>query len=425
MTDDVTVDVVIPYCDDRDRLRSILLALAAQVEVDGRPLRRTKVVVADDASHIEPDVDDVGIHVDVVRSDLAGYHPAVARNLGAAVGSGDVIVFLDGDTVPTPQYVVSLVEPIIYGVADLTTGHRRHADLSDLDPAAVASWVADPDGSRCLAEPGWLADGLERTDHLRSGSAQVYQYVISAVLAVRRGAFDDVGGFDERFDSYGGEDWEFASRIWNAGWDLLNVPEAVAFHDGPDIEGRPTDHRAKTIESLRVANWIPASRTRLPGVRYEVPDLDVTLHLATGDIRANSICVTSLLASMPGDFRLRLVGNGDEVEQLRHLIRDDRLIDGQAPVAAGTRCVVEVTGPVEFRSHALSTITAEVVDGAVARQIVEVGDFDVRAVSRRLERRAQRTTSVMRDDLLSPGGLVSPIGEERFADWARVQRGRL
>ena len=423
MTDHITVDVVIPYCDERERLRSILFALAAQVDADGDPLARMRIVVADDSSRIEPDVEGVGPYVEVVRSDLAGYHPAVARNLGAASGSGAVIVFLDGDTVPTPHYVSRLIAPIVDGDADLTTGHRRHADFDGLDPVAVARWVADPNASRCLPEPRWLAEGLARTDGLRSPTAQVYQYVISAVLAIRRNAFADVRGFDERFDSYGGEDWELASRVWNAGWDLLHVPEAVAFHDGPDIEGRPSDDHPKTIESLRIANWIPASLTRLPGVRYEVPDLDVSLHLTPGALRSNAICTTSLLASTPGDLRLRLLGPPGDVETLRRLIHDDRIINGDAPVLAGTRCIVEITAPVSFDSGALATITSDVADGAVASRVVHIGDTTVRAVSRRLERRALRSQSLAPDDVIDTDGLVAPIGRERFADWARSQRG--
>lgn len=419
----MAIDVVIPYCDDRERLRSILFALAAQVDSDGRPLDGIRVVVADDSSRIRPDIAGIDVPATLVRSDVAGYHPAIARNLGAAAGTGDVIVFLDGDTVPTPHYVSRLTAPLLDGDADLATGHRRHADFSELDPVAVARWVAEPDESRCLPEPRWLADGLEGTDRLRSGSAQVYQYVISAVLAVRRETFGDVEGFDERFDSYGGEDWEFASRVWNAGWDLLHVPEAVAFHDGPDIEGRPTDGDAKTIESLRVANWIPASRTRLPGVRYEVPDLDVSLHLAPGDLRANSISVTSLLASLPGDLRLRLAGSNDDMARLRGLVRDDRISDSDTPVAVGTRCLVDVSAPVVFEPRALAVLTSDVADGAIESLVVRLAEGTVRATSRRLARRALRAGRLMHDTEIGAGRLVTPIADVRFADWARAQRG--
>ena len=36
-------------------------------------------------------------------------------------------------------------------------------------------------------------------------------------MGLRRDLFAEVGGFDERFTSYGGEDWELAHRLWVAG----------------------------------------------------------------------------------------------------------------------------------------------------------------------------------------------------------------
>ena len=86
---------------------------------------------------------------------------------------------------------------------------------------------------------------------------------ISAVLACGRRLFEELGGFDPRFVGYGGEDWEFAFRAFNAGAVLVHEPRAVAWHDGPDQGARAPDPEAKAVE--RAASR--RARARRAGVR--------------------------------------------------------------------------------------------------------------------------------------------------------------
>ena len=421
----MTIDVVIPYFDSPERLASILMALNAQVDpVDGRELEHLSVIVADDASTVEPVTSASRHPVHVVRLDEPGYHAAAARNRGAEAGDAPIVVFLDGDTVPSPTYVSTLVAPIVGGTAGLTTGHRRHALLDGLSPSEVAAFVADPDARRLLGEPGWLADGLRWTDSLRSGTPDVFQYVISAVLAVDRAVFDDVGGFDERFDSYGGEDWEFAYRCWNAGWDFLHVASAVAFHDGPDVEGRPADPVAKTIENLRIVDLVPASPTRLHGVRYSVPDIEIALTLRAGDLRTNAIGVTSILASSRSDLRLRLDGDDHDVSALMRLVADDRVIAGPQEPNRSARCHVTMSAPVELAPSGLARLCAGLTDGVVSRRRTEVDGVSVEARSVRAFARAGRDAHAAErcEHVAAADVGVSAIGDDDLATWSRRRR---
>ncbi len=109
----------------------------------------------------------------------------------------------------------------------LAVGRRRHADLSG-------------DG-RELPEPAWLREAYAASRDLLDADGRSFRFVISAVMACRRELFEDLGGFDERFVGYGGEDWDLAYRAWNAGAVLVHEPAAVAWHDGPDWAGRPED----------------------------------------------------------------------------------------------------------------------------------------------------------------------------------------
>lgn len=56
-------------------------------------------------------------------------------------------------------------------------------------------------------------------------------WAIAAFLAVRRAAFDQVGGFDERQWMYA-EDLDLGWRLHRAGWLTVHEPAAVVDHDG-------------------------------------------------------------------------------------------------------------------------------------------------------------------------------------------------
>lgn len=54
-------------------------------------------------------------------------------------------------------------------------------------------------------------------------------YIDGAVMAIRREAFEAVGGFDENFFFYG-EDADFCMRLRKAGWKVVFHPEARVIH---------------------------------------------------------------------------------------------------------------------------------------------------------------------------------------------------
>lgn len=60
-------------------------------------------------------------------------------------------------------------------------------------------------------------------------------WVVGAVMAVRRAAFNDVGGFDEDFFLYF-EETDFCYRLWRRGWKVVHAPDAAVVH----LQGRST-----------------------------------------------------------------------------------------------------------------------------------------------------------------------------------------
>ena len=275
----VNVDVVVTHYHDERRLGWVLHALSTQ-DYDAGTIQ---VTVADDGSAARPDsvlaqYPDVGC----VRQDDRGFRAAAARNLGARQGEAPIVIFLDGDTIPTRSFVRQLVQGL--HDADIVVGHRQHACLDQTCDDEVAHWTRSatsmPDQRR-LNDPTWLKEGYQRTRDLSEMTGDDWRYVISACLGMRRTLFTDLEGFDASLVGYGGEDWDFAYRAWNHGARFRYVAAAVAWHDGPDAGERAQLATWKEGEQLALAERIPQPRVRGRGGYWDYPRLVVQVTAAT------------------------------------------------------------------------------------------------------------------------------------------------
>ncbi len=290
-----SVSVVVTHYEQPHELARTLHALARQ----DHPAGRLQVVVADDGSREPPRVP---TGVEVVTHAHDGFGAAKARNRGAAAATGEVLVFLDADTTPEPGYVSRVAR--LPGLAPevVTTGRRRHADLSGV-PVEADVAVAGP--AHELAAPTWLRDELGRTRDLLDADETSLRLVLGAVVSCSAALFASTGGFDETFDRYGGEDWEWAHRAWTHGALLAHVPDAVAWHDGPDRAERPgwgtdVEGRARMLaEALAVGRRIPAPGLGPAGLSPDgAADPLVTLAPDLAP-EAMVVAVDSLLAVLP------------------------------------------------------------------------------------------------------------------------------
>ncbi|WP_308161195.1 glycosyltransferase [Dietzia psychralcaliphila] len=290
--DTMSVDVVIPYYRDQRMLDRILSALRRQTDLAQPP----RVIVADDGSPTPPTVPP---EVTVVRQADLGFRASAARHLGAGAGDGELILFLDGDTVPGPGYVATLLAALDGNPDLLVVGRRRYGRFADLaDPDR-----ADLDPAEVLPDPAWPASFYAETEDLTRDEggwrAGLWRGVLSAVFGLHRRLYDLSGGFDPDIVGYGGEDWDLAWRCEQVGGRLRHVPDAVAWHDGPDWGGRAEDdpdHLAqKNAESARLAPLIVSPLTRPAGGIFEVPLIAVHLHSGHAGSGADAATCASLL----------------------------------------------------------------------------------------------------------------------------------
>ncbi len=124
--------------------------------------------------------------------------PAANRNAGASVAAGEFLVFIDDDCLPE---------------ADLLAGYS----------AALRDDVAVYEG-RISCNAGIPSPRQTAPENLTGGT------LWSCNFAMRREAFADVGGFDDRFPLAHMEDVDMRDRILATGITIVFVPQASVDH---------------------------------------------------------------------------------------------------------------------------------------------------------------------------------------------------
>jgi GT2 family glycosyltransferase len=287
------VSVIVVHYEQPAELARTLAALARQ----DHPHDLTEIVVADDGSARAPDVPE---GVRLTSHAHVGARRGAARNLGVGASTGDVLVFLDADTAPEPGFITQLTRLPALAPEAVTVGRRRHADLS---ATAIEAPVEQTGPLHELPSPAWLRDAYAATGNLLRAGPTSFRFMISAVLGVSRWFFDEIGGFDESFTAYGGEDWEWAHRAWLSGAIFAHEPAAVAWHDGPEwaqrgAADRDQALRRKNDEAIRLSGLIEVAGHRPCGLRTRHPEAVIRL---PSDIDPDSAFVTidGLLAALP------------------------------------------------------------------------------------------------------------------------------
>ena len=196
----VEVSVIIPTFNAAETIAEQLEALASQT-FDGT----WEVIVADDGStdataEIVAQWTDRLPSLTILRLESGG--GARARNVATRASLGRFVAHCDSDDVVSPHWLAALTEALHDHA--LATGP---IDLTLLNPDRLYSWRRSPGWQEL---PRWM------------GYAKP---IMGCNLAVRREAFDQVGGFDDGLPS--GSDFDFSWRVQLAGGTVGFASEAV------------------------------------------------------------------------------------------------------------------------------------------------------------------------------------------------------
>lgn len=223
---DARIDAVVVSYNSRDTLRAAVAPLAA--------LPGVRVIVVDNASQdgsLQAIADLDVTAIDSGRNGGFGF----GCNLGAAAGDAPYVLFVNPD---------ARIDEVSL---------RRLVDVLDADPEVAIV------GPQLREEDGALIPSIRRYQRLGSTWAQALflhrvirrarwaneivhdeaayaapadaEWLSGACLLVRRGAFEELGGFDEGFFLYC-EDMDLCARARAAGHVVRYEPRAVARHEG-------------------------------------------------------------------------------------------------------------------------------------------------------------------------------------------------
>lgn len=226
--------IVVPVYNQAAHTLTCLRALA-----EHPPLAACEVLVVDDGSSDQTQAwmaQVAGLHFHR-RAHNGGF--IAACNDGAARARGEVLVFLNNDTVPQPGWLDALL------------------DTFDALPDAglVGAQLVYPDGR--LQEAGgvvfsdgsaWNYGRFESPEDPRYASLRDADYCSGAAIAIPRKLFESLNGFDTRYAPAYYEDTDLAFSVRAAGKRVLYQPAACVVHLEGITSGTDLNQGAKAYQ---------------------------------------------------------------------------------------------------------------------------------------------------------------------------------
>ena len=209
------LSVIVPTCDRPIPLDHTLSALTRQ----SLAADRFEVVIVDDGSSAAvapvPPMGAWPFEVRYIRQLPRGL--AAARNLGAKVARGQILVFVDDDVELAPEALAAhLSTHLDQGARTAVVGALPFGDRT---PRDCFTWFLERRGHYDL---------YARSDKYPGGVPLLAP--MNGHSSVRRQLFRDAGGYDTGLGAYGGEDLELGHRLALAGVRFHYQPAAIGYH---------------------------------------------------------------------------------------------------------------------------------------------------------------------------------------------------
>ena len=164
---------------------------------------------------------------------------AAARNKAAAIARGDKLIFLDVDCI-SDRDLVSIFNYHLEREDALYSGSVRYLSK----PLHNYDWTAGLAKSSFHKLQGTAPEGKEKRPH-------PYELFWSLNFGIRKQTFEDLGGFDERYDGYGGEDTDFSFTARSRGLPHYKIA-ALAYHQFHPSYTPPLNHLADIVRNALV-----------------------------------------------------------------------------------------------------------------------------------------------------------------------------
>jgi len=198
-----TVSVIIPARNAAGSIQECLRAVLAQENL----AHELEVILVDDGSTDNTAELAESLGVRMMRQANVG--PAAARNAGARLARGEIVVFTDADCVPAADWLSHLIQP--FSAPDVVGAKGAYRTRQN---ALVARFVQQEYESK----------------YARLAKQRYIDFIDTYSAAYRREVFLENGGFDAAFPVPSVEDQEFSFRLARKGYHMVFVPQATVYH---------------------------------------------------------------------------------------------------------------------------------------------------------------------------------------------------
>lgn len=169
---------------------------------------------------------------------------AEPNNVAAKISKGKYLLFLNNDTVVTPNFISEMVKVM----------------ETDKKIAVCQSLLLKPDGSvdssgDFIDHLGVVYNSKTKIDEIREVSS-----ARGASMLVRSDIFEKLDGFDQKF-FITFEDVDLCWRSWILGYHVLIIPTSIVYHEGgitiKKIKSEIAFHGFKNQLAMKITNFEP------------------------------------------------------------------------------------------------------------------------------------------------------------------------
>ena len=242
---------------------------------------------------------------------------AEPNNIAAKIATGKYLLFLNNDTIVTPNFISEMI-PIIE---------------NDEKIAICQSLLLKPDES--VDSSGDFIDhlGVVYNSTKKINDVRIISSARGASMLIRKNIFDVLEGFDEKF-YVSFEDVDLGWRTWMIGYKVVLTPKSIVYHVGSQtIKIKKPEiafHGFKNQLSMKITNFEPSlaiRNTLLFFIQYGFRELKIWFDYKTkGTTKLTATNYETKLAEKPS-FRIIFKSLVWIVSNPRYLITKQRKVN--------------------------------------------------------------------------------------------------
>lgn len=237
--------IIIPTKDKLTRLRLTLQGLEGQID------NEVEVIIVFDGCHPDMIAEFQRIQFSYIPIYLIckqNVGRAVARNLGIEKATGELVIFLDDDRVPGPDFVQRHIDG--HNIPCIVLGERKDSLVTEEEIAQLFD-TGTPADKLSFLQSKVVEQGLEKQLPIKPTGKLNWLTFFTGNVSVPRQALQDAGLFDENFKGWGHEDLDLGIRLSREGLVFKKDTSIVSYHLLHDSNFNVAERTRQSLVNLR------------------------------------------------------------------------------------------------------------------------------------------------------------------------------